>query len=72
MEGNPRKALIINANVYNYCIRYKIPLGFENGEEWQVPTEIFYKKQEMEKQQNYWKTSNKEADALDDIDLRKG
>ena len=87
MEGNPRKALILNANVYNHCIRYKIPSGFENGEEWQVPTEIFYKKQggnerkkmqiplyrtEMEKQQNYWKTSNMEADALDDIDLRKG
>ena len=44
MEGNPRKALILNANVYNYCIRYKIPSGFENGEEWQVPTEICYKK----------------------------
>ena len=27
MEGNPRKALILNANVYNHCIRYKIPSG---------------------------------------------
>ena len=27
MEGNPRKALILNANVFNHCIRYKIPSG---------------------------------------------